>query len=90
MQRLDELPPECAAMQEKDVKLMAQVNAWTAKLADDDRAAILLQGAASKNALERQAAVTAMGALDDLKAVATVLSNVLVSLDATQGAGVLA
>lgn len=75
VQRLEELPPEVIAMKEKDVKLMTEVNVWAATLAGESPAAALKEGAASKSALVRTAAVNAMGALDELPLLFTTLSS---------------
>jgi hypothetical protein len=75
VQRLDELPPGVTAMKEKDVKLLAEACAWATKLAAGSQAAVLQDGAASKSALERTAAVNAMGALDDVQGLFTTLAS---------------
>ena len=66
VQRLEELPPEVTTMKEKDLKLLEAACAWAKQVPDESMATILKQGAASKVELERNAAVIAMGALDDL------------------------
>jgi hypothetical protein len=75
VQRLEELPAGVAAMKEKDLKLMAEACAWAAKLASGSQAEVLKEGAASKNALERTAAVNAMGALDDVQGLFVTLAS---------------
>jgi hypothetical protein len=75
VQRLEELPPEFIAMKEKDVTLMAEVNAWAARLAVESPALALKEGAASKIALVRTAAVNAMGALDELPMLFLTMSS---------------
>jgi len=73
VQRLEELPAEVSAMK-SDVKLMEQACAWAAKLAGESPGTVLKDGAASKIALERTAAVNAMGALDNLPALFSTLA----------------
>ncbi len=72
--RLEELPPEVAAMK-KDQPALDAINAWAAKLVGADRGKVLAAGVNLPEAAERRAAVIAMGALDDLPALLGVLGG---------------
>jgi hypothetical protein len=75
VQRLEQLPPECTLLKEKGQKPMDAMCKWAAKLADESPETVRREGANSKVALERKAAVIAMGALDDLPGLSTVLTS---------------
>jgi hypothetical protein len=73
--RLEELPDYVTAVRDKDKKQLEEACAWARKLAAGNISKALKEGAASGNSLERKAAVTAMGALDELPALFGVLAG---------------
>jgi hypothetical protein len=74
VQRLEELPPELALVKQ-DQKLLDGICKWAKTLADESPSTVRKEGANSKSDLQRRAAVTAMGALDDLPALFEVLAG---------------
>jgi hypothetical protein len=72
--RLEELPPEVVAIKQ-DQKHLEAACAWGRKLGEAPLAKVLAEGVASTNEMERNAAVTAMGALDELPALLSTLAG---------------
>jgi hypothetical protein len=75
VQRLETLPEYVLLSKEKDKVPLKQACDWAAKLAGGSMAEVLKEGAASKTEVERHAAVTAMGALDDVPQLVSVLAT---------------
>ena len=66
VQRLEELPPEIRVMKGKDAEALDAACAWAHQLTERPPADVLTEAADSMLARKREAAVTAMGALDEL------------------------
>jgi hypothetical protein len=75
IQRLEQMPQEIAMMKVEDVKLLEQACAWARKLATEPPEKAFKEGLASESSCERKAAVTAMGAMDDVRGLFNVLAT---------------
>jgi hypothetical protein len=75
IQRLEQMPQEIAMMKVEDVKLLEQACAWARKLATEAPEKAFKEGLASESSCERKAAVTAMGAMDDVRGLFDVLAH---------------
>lgn len=72
---LDELPDTCKPLTDKEKKALAALNVVARPFAGKDRGAALDAALKSDNPLARKAAVTALGALDDLPRLLKALSQ---------------
>jgi hypothetical protein len=75
VERLDELPPEIKTMKEKDQKRLDEACAWARTIDAAKPAAALKAGLGSPSSNVRKAAVTALGALDDVRGLFQVLAS---------------
>lgn len=75
VQRLEQLPPEITTMKEQDRKLLDEACAWARTIDPAAPGAAFKAGLASPDSVVRKAAVTAMGALDDVRGLFQVLAT---------------
>ncbi len=75
VQRLEALPPEIKVMKEKDQKVLETICTWARTIDAAMPQAALKAGVASPDSAVRKAAVTAMGALDDVRGLFNVLAT---------------